>query len=474
MEQTMTKFFGVALATTLLAGCATTLAPPNPTSPASPKQWQAPLPHQGQSSELAQWWKQFNDPVLVQLQAAAQQASPQLASAVARIERARAARAGADAGAWPSLDLVGNASTGRSTPGQATAQQVSLGFQAGWELDLFGGVAAGRQAAQARLQGAQASWHDARVSLAAEVATSYTALRACEAQLATARQDAESRAQTTRLTELSAKAGLIAPADAALVRAGAAQSRSQAISQQAQCDTWVKGLVEATDVAEAELRRWLAPGQARLPQPQPLLPTSLPAQLLDQRPDLAQAARLVAAAAADQSQAQAQERPRVVLTGSLAGVSLRSNGLQTQGTTWSLGPLSVSLPIFDAGARAANSAAAKSSYDEAVALYAAQLRRAVREVESALVSLDATGRREVDATAAALDFEASLRATEARQRGGLASVLDLEVARRNALQAQSALIELKRERASAWITLYRALGGGWTAAELNSIAAPQP
>ena len=470
----MTKLFGVALATTLLAGCATTLAPANPASPASPSPWQAPLPHQGQSSELAQWWKQFNDPVLVQLQAAAQQASPQLASAVARVERARAIRAAADAGAWPSLDLVGSASTGRSTPSQATAQQASLGLQAGWEVDLFGGVAAGRPAAQARLQGAQASWHDARVSLAAEVATSYTALRACEAQLATARQDAESRAQTTRLTELSVKAGLTAPADAALVRAGAAQSRSQAISQQAQCDTLVKGLVEATDVAEPELRRWLAPGRAQLPQPQPLLPTSLPAQLLDQRPDLAQAARGVAAAAADHSQAQAQERPRVMLSGSLAGLSLRSNGMQTQGTTWSLGPLSVSLPIFDAGARAANSVAARSSYNEAVALYAAQLRRAVREVESALVSLDATARREVDATAAALDFEASLLATEARQRGGLASVLDLEVARRNALQAQSALIELKRERASAWITLYRALGGGWTAAELTPTAAPQP
>jgi outer membrane protein TolC len=148
--------------------------------------------------------------------------------------------------------------------------------------------------------------------------------------------------------------------------------------------------------------------------------------------------------------------------------------LQTNGTTWSLGPLSVSLPLFDAGLRAANTEAAKSGYTEAVALYAAQLRRAVREVESALVALDATAQREVDAQAAALDFEASLIATQARQKGGLASVLDLEVARRNALQAQSALIELKRERASAWITLYRALGGGWNPAELNATAATQP
>lgn len=464
----------VALATTILAACATPSAPEALPALPTPAQWQAPLPHNGQASDLAPWWAQFNDPVLVQLQAAAQKASPQLASALARIERARASRAGADAAAWPSLDLVGSASTGRAAPGQATAQQASLGFQAGWELDLFGGVAAGRSAAQSRFQGAQAAWHEARVSLAAEVASSYTALRACEAQLATARQDADSRAQTTRLTELSAKAGLTAPADAALVRAGAAQSRSQALSQQAQCDTLVKGLVEATDLAEADLRRLLAPGQAKLAQPNPLTPTSLPAQLLTQRPDLALAARNVAAAAADQTQAQAQERPQVFLAGSVAGTSLRSNGFQTSGTTWSLGPLTVTLPLFDAGARAANTAAAKAAYEEAVALYAGSLRRAVREVESALVALDATALRELDAQSAALDFEASLVATQARQQGGLASLLDLEAARRNALQAQSALIELKRERATAWINLYRALGGGWTATELISTAAKQP
>jgi outer membrane protein TolC len=92
-------------------------------------------------------------------------------------------------------------------------------------------------------------------------------------------------------------------------------------------------------------------------------------------------------------------------------------------------------------------------------------RRALREVESALVTLDATAERERDVLGAAADFEASLTATAARQRGGLASLLDLEAARRNAVQARSALIELQRERASAWIALYRGLGGGWNPAD---------
>ena len=125
----------------------------------------------------------------------------------------------------------------------------------------------------------------------------------------------------------------------------------------------------------------------------------------------------------------------------------------------------VTLPLFDGGSSAANSAAARADYDAAVAAYQAQVRRALREVETAFVDLDSTARRQQDAEAAARDFEASLVATQARQRSGLASVFDLEAARRNAVQAQSTLVELQAERATAWISLYRALGGGWSASE---------
>lgn len=463
-----------AASAALLAGCSTApVATSAAPTPAVASAWQAPLPHGGTATELAQWWTRFNDPLLPALQAAAQSASPTLAAAQARIERARASRVAADAAGAPRLDAVASASSGRAVPRQPSATTLSAGLQAGWELDLFGALASGQRAAQARLQGAQAGWHEARVSVAAEVASSYTALRACEAQLAQTQLDTASRAETARLVDLSARAGLTAPADAALTRAGAAQSRAAAIAQQAQCDTLVKGLVELTDLPEPDLRQRLAAGAAQLPQPAPLAVTGLPAQLLAQRPDLADAAQAVLAAAGDRAQSQARERPQVSLSGSFAGVSLRSGGTTTSGATWTVGPVVVSLPLFDGGARAASTAAAQADYDNAVAQYRAQVRRAVREVETALVALDATGRREVDAQAAARDFEASLRATQARQKGGLASVLDLETARRNAVQAQSALIELQRERASAWIALYRALGGGWNGdTALAQAAAP--
>ena len=185
------------------------------------------------------------------------------------------------------------------------------------------------------------------------------------------------------------------------------------------------------------------------------------AALLARRPDIAEAARNVMAAAGERAQAQARELPQVTLSGSLAGVTLRTGQESFSGTTWTLGPLAVNFPLFDGGARAAATAAAAAGYDEAVAAYRAQVRLAVREVEQALVALQSSAEREADALLAAQDFEASLRATEARQRGGLASLFDLEAARRNALAAQAALIDLQRERAQAWITLYRALGGGF-------------
>ncbi len=461
----------------LLTGCAS--APPAPMAVptvALAAAWQAPSPHGGTTTELARWWSQWGDPVLSDLQHAAQGASPSLSAARARIQRARATLTGAEASGLPRLDAVGSASNGRQLPGAPTARSASLGLQASWGQDILGafglGASGNVDAAQARLEAAHAGWHDARVSLAAEVASSYTALRACEAQLVQSRLDVGSRSEIARLTEQSAQAGFTAPADAALVRAGVAQTRSQMLVTQTQCETLVKTLVEVTDLPEPDLRQRLAPRTAQLPNTAALSLSTLPAALLAQRPDLAEAARNVVAAAGDQAQSQAHQRPQLSLSGSLAGVRLTGGSAPaSQGTTWSVGPLVVSFPLFDGGARAAATQAARADYDNAVAQYQALARRAVREVETALVTLDTTAQREVDALSAARGFEASLVATQARQRGGLASVLDLEVSRRNALQAQSALIELQRERAAAWIALYRALGGGWDPTSLRTAAA---
>ena len=131
--------------------------------------------------------------------------------------------------------------------------------------------------------------------------------------------------------------------------------------------------------------------------------------------------------------------------------------------------MSLTLPIFDAGRRAAAVDAAQARYEEAAALYRARVRQAVREVEEALLALDSARARNEDARVATEGYRASFTATEARYKGGLASLVELEDARRTALAAETALVALQRERVAAWIALYRAAGGGWSRPDTTSM-----
>lgn len=446
----------------VVAGLTACAAPPRPTTdpaPPLPAAWQAPLPHDGRPAELADWWRQLGDPVLPGLVEAAQAASPGPASALARIAEARAARVAAGAAYAPQLD-AGASAQRADTPGQPLATTVQAGLQAAWEIDLFGRGSAALAAAEARQASAQAGWHAARVSVAAETALAYIGLRACDRQLAVARQDAGSRAETARLVRLSAEAGFTASGTAALARASAAEGAARVTQQQARCSAEQKALAALTALDDAALRARLeAPWQPPASLPGAL---ALPAEVLRQRPDLFQAEQAVVAASADVGTARADQRPRITLAGQIGTARVQSAGADLSQGTWSIGPVAVTLPLLDGGRRAAAEAAAMARYDEAVALYRAQLRQAVREVEEALVLLASARARRSDARIAAEGYRASFIATEARQRAGLASLIELEDQRRVALAAETALVELEREQLAAWIALYRAAGGGWS------------
>lgn len=430
--------------------------------PAPPARWHAPLPHQGQEAQLQRWWEQFDDPLVPRLVAAAQEASPTLAAARSRLAQARAARVSAGSNLLPKVGAVGSLVRGRQDFVSPLGSQASLGLQTAWEIDVFGGASAARDAAQARLAGAEAGWHEARVSVAAEVASTYVALRACQGQLTIAETDATSRTETARLTELAARAGFQSPANEALSRASAAQARAQLDAQRTQCESGVKALVALTGMEEPALREALGARPAMLPQPAQIVVPAVPGEVLNQRPDLLAAAQELVAASADVGQARSQLLPSVSLSGSITAARFEAGDTSGRGTLWQLGPLQVTVPLFDAGARRANVDAARARYDAAAAAYRAQLRGAVREVEDALLQLDSTARRVEDMRLSVEGYEASYRAADARYRGGLSSLFELEDARRTAAAAQRELIDLQRERVAAWISLYRAMGGGWT------------
>jgi outer membrane protein, multidrug efflux system len=453
----------LAAALLALGGCAVQ-RPPARVEPQVAPQWYATLPHGGRLSDLTSWWQQLHDPVLSELIAAAEAASPTVASARSRIEQARSTRTAAKAALLPSLDARASAQRGNTQPPLPLVTILQAGAQASWEVDLFGANRDAERAAQARLEGAQAGWHEARVSVAAETANSYVGLRMCERQVEVAEQDARSRAETARLSRLSAQAGFTAPADAELARASAADASRRLTQQRAQCEIAVKGLVALTALSEPILRDRLASAWAQPPDSAiPPVP-AVPAALLEQRPDVYRAEREIAAASAEVGSAQAQRYPQLSLSGSVAASSFRAGGETTSFPAWSIGPVAVTLPLFDAGRRAANVEAASARYAEAVAQYRGQVRQAVREVEEALVQLDSASARRADAQAAYHGYAASLTATQARYESGLASLLELEESRRTALAAQTALVGLQQETLAAWIALYRAVGGGWTAA----------
>lgn len=463
-----------------IAGCSAGLfgnSGPDYTPPdarAAAAAWQAPqadiagipAPHEGSPQRLAEWWSQFRDPALDALIAAAQAASGTLVQAAAAIERSRADLIAAGVAAHPSLDIAGSINRAAFTLGGPLAyrSQTQLGLQSSWEIDLFGALARQRESARAQYEANIAQWHEARVSLAAEVANTYLNIRYCAIQSAQAEADARSRSASTRAIEAAGKAGLQSDAAVALARASAAEAAAALTQRRSQCELLVKGLVALTAMHEPALRKLLSPaesGASRLPEPARFRVESVPARALAQRPDIAAAERRVAAASAEIGRADADRYPRLTLAGNILPTRISINSGPTLGlTTWSIGP-SLLLPLLDGGRRAANVDAARAQFAAAEADYRTRVRGAVREVEEALVRLASAAERSADTATAASGYRSNLSALDTKYRAGLASLVELEDARRLSIAGDAALTSLEQERVAAWISLYRAIGGGW-------------
>lgn len=449
-----------------VSACSSLLPSPPPPASIAP-QWLAPLPHQGSVGALSQWWQQQGDPLLVSLIEAAQRQSPTVAKAATRIEEARANQALANSALLPNLSAQIGSTRGVSQVGIPVATSTQLGVLSSWELDVVGANSAVSKASVAQVEGSQAQWHEARVSVAAEVANVYFSLFGCRQMQALAQGDAKSHQETARLIAINAKAGFVAESIAALARANAADSNSRWTQQTGQCEILTKSLVVLTAMPEAELKARL---QKSFEQPKKALPfavPSVPAQTITQRPDVYSAERDLVVAAAQVGSAKAQRLPRLSLNGSIGALRVGTGGIEQDESTWSFGPLTLSLPLFDGGRRVAAVTASESAYQSAIVGYQFKVRNAVREVEEALVNLNSSQARETDSQVASQGYGQSLAATQARFNQGMASLVELEDGRRNAYAAHSALLALQMQRNLAWVALYRAVGGGFEPQQSN-------
>ncbi len=453
-----------------LAGCAAVGPDYVPPATDVPAGWSRldtasqPVTRADAPGDLSQWWQRLNDPLLSQLIAEALQASPDLRSAQARLREARARRTVAAAARFPSVAASGNARRSRSseeTGSGDSRNSFSAGFDASWEIDVFGGVRRGVEAAEADLESTVANLDNTWVSLASEVALNYVELRALQTRLGIARANLASQSETLQLTDWRAQAGLVSNQDVEQARSNREQTRAQIPSLETSLAESEHGLDLLLGRAPGTLHARLAATGA-LPAVPAQIAVGIPADTLRQRPDVRAAERKLAAETARVGVAEAARYPSFNLSGSIGLEALTFGALGNSGAATSSLLAGITGPVFNAGRLRAQVEIQDAVREQAQVSYEQAVLTALQEVENALVAL-ARNRERIEALAiAAESARNAAQLAQQRYSAGLIdfqSVLDTE---RSVLSAEDSLASSRADGVLALIRLYKALGGGWS------------
>ena len=424
----------------------------------------------------AAWWTVFNDATLSRLEERALRDNPGVRAAAQRLLQAQAQLGVVRAGQAPNLAVNAGVSNTRSSA--ETAQALALGgrviegnhFSAGaalsYELDLWGRVRRVVEASDAQAMAAQDDRDGVLLLLSSQVAQSYWQLRGLDAEAAILRAALATRREAQELIEARFEGGLTNELDVSRTRVERANAEADLHEVQRQ-----RNLVEhalATLVGSSPSAPLLAAqataAKPALPQP-PRIPVGLPASLLAQRPDLAASVASLRAANAQAAVAEGAFYPSLALTSNFGFASESLRDLASGGARqFSIGPLALSLPVFDGGRNKANLALYRARYDEALANHENRLLTALREVEDALSDAQQRARQgEVQAQAQEAAARALLVA-QARYERGISTYLDVTDAQRSALAADRAAAQIRTQRLLASVAVARALGGGWSEA----------
>ena len=454
-----------------LWGCAP--VGPNYTPPPVPRpeQWTQPRGSDALQPVESTWWRQLEDPLLVQCVEKALSDNQDLKAAAARVRQARAQRAAAFGTLLPSV--TAGAGYAHSEGSETTVMGPFMkridaidqdlyqaGFDASWEIDVFGGARRSVEAATAREEASQESYRDVLVSVAAETARLYVELRGAQRQLAVAEKNAALQKHTLRLVENKREASLASQLEVEQARAQLEQTLSNIPPLQANIRAAAYAIAVLTGEPPDALLQELLETQP-LPGPPDVVPVGLPSDLLRRRPDVRRAERNLHAATADIGAATADLFPRFFLTGS-AGLESKkfTEVFQANSLAWSLGP-SISWPVFQGGRIRANIAASEARRDEILAAYRQAVLSALKDVETALVRY-AQRRLEQERIAASYAAQAkAVQMAEAQYRNGLQNFLTVLDAERRLNDIENGLAVTETRVVSDLISLYKALGGGW-------------
>ena len=464
--------------------------PPQPSVPGAfygaaepPAPGAASLPVQDAAAAAA-WWRLFRDPLLDALIERAVKSNLDLLQADTRIREARAVRILARAELFPRIDSgfdyrrssgaagVSGGPEGESLIGSAGGSgsrgQWQGGFDASWEIDLFGRVRRSVEASEADLAAAEEGRRAVLVSVTAEVARNYAELRGFQRELAVTEDNIVIQKKSVELSRQRHAAGFVGYLDVANAEAQVAATEAQVPLLDSSIKQAIYGISVLLGEAPAVLMAELSAARP-IPVIPPEVPVGLPSALLRRRPDIRQAESALHAAVARIGVAEADLFPRFSLTAAAGLVSDQLKGIADPGHRyWSVLP-AAAWPLFDAGRVRANIAISEAQAESALIAYRRAVLTALQEVERALVAYTREQqhgealRRAVKANKTAVDLATTLYSQ------GQTDFLSVIVAKQALYQSEDALAQSERNTAVNLIALYKALGGGW-----QPEAPPQP
>jgi NodT family efflux transporter outer membrane factor (OMF) lipoprotein len=411
---------------------------------------------------LTTWWTEFQDPTLNRLVNEAVAGNLDLKIAAARIREARAARGIAASAGLPQVGVNGAYARTHNSPFSPGEQNVfEAGFDASWEIDVFGGVRRDKEAALADVQAAEEGRREVLVTLLADVGRSYLELRGTQQQLRILEETVAAERDTLDIAKARLEAGLGTELDVAraegLLKANEAER--PVLEREARAAIYRLGVLVGKEPS-ALAKELEAP--ADIPPVPPEIPRTLPSELLSRRPDLKRAERELAAATARIGVARADLLPRFSILGSFGRRSQDASDLKDGAARfWSVIP-GVRWPIFSGGRIRANIEVQNARQEQALLRYEKQILTALEEVENALSAHTRERSREASLKAAVDSTRRALALATDRYTSGLENFLSVLDAERSVYAAEDQLVRSEKNTAVTLIAVYKALGGGWS------------